>query len=148
MVTTAHWTVIGILLFYTIGKKVHSGATLNIALRVHFFCRESCIRIWNRGTLWSDSNFLVFGPVYRTRSPPPTPRSLASVRFLPLKHAWASKAGGTGDASHAVEKSAGDVSPEMMIFQYLFSWYIWKFCVSQHFQKKVAEIRGETKFWG
>ena len=29
--------------------------------------------------------------------------------------------GGRGDASPAVEKSAGDVPPEMMIFQYLFS---------------------------
>ena len=29
--------------------------------------------------------------------------------------------GGTGDASPAVEKSAGDVPPEIMIFQHLFS---------------------------
>ena len=36
---------------------------------------------------------------------------------------WASKAGGggRGDASPAVEKSAEDVPPEIMIFQYLFS---------------------------
>ena len=31
------------------------------------------------------------------------------------------ESGGGGDASPAVEKSAGDVPPEIMIFQYLFS---------------------------
>ena len=30
------------------------------------------------------------------------------------------ESGGRGDASPAVEKSAGDVPPEIMIFQYLF----------------------------
>ena len=35
--------------------------------------------------------------------------------------AWASKAGGRENASPPVEKSAWDVPPEIMIFQYLFS---------------------------
>ena len=58
------------------------------------------------------------------------------------------ESGGMGDASPAVEKSAGDVPPEIMIFQHLFSSHISKFCIFRHFQNKVAEIRKEIEFWG
>ena len=55
--------------------------------------------------------------------------------------------GGTGDASPAVEKTAGDVPPEIMIVDHLF-WQIYNFYIFHHFQNKVSEIRGEAKFWG
>ena len=45
------------------------------------------------------------------------------------------ESGGWGNASSAVEKSAGDVPPEIMIFQYLFSWHICKFCIFSTFFK-------------
>ena len=41
-----------------------------------------------------------------------------------MMHRWMdveSGGGGRGDASPAVEKSAGDVPPEIVIFQHLFS---------------------------
>ena len=65
--TTAHWTVVSILL-YTIGKKAHSGATFKYCSNRPIFGMESYIRIWNRGSLVERniSNFLVFGPVYYT----------------------------------------------------------------------------------
>ena len=34
------------------------------------------------------------------------------------------------------------------IFTTFFSSHRWKFCIFNHFQNKVAEIRRETKFWG
>ena len=64
LVMTAHWTVVGILL-YTIGKKVHSGATFKYCSKSPIFGMQSYIRIWNRGSLVEQniSKFLVFGPV-------------------------------------------------------------------------------------
>ena len=47
---------------------------------------------------------------------------------------------GTGDASPAVEKSAGDVPPEIMIFQHIFLDTNKQICIFHHFQNKVAEI--------
>ena len=67
---------------------------------------------------------------------------------VPPGHGRRKRGGGRGDASPSVEKSAGDGPPEIMIFRYLFPWHICKFCIFQHFQNKVAEIRGETTFWG
>ena len=50
----------------------------------------------------------------------------AAIQLWSFWEAWTSKVrvwggGGRGHASPAVEKSAGDVPPEMMIFQCLFS---------------------------
>ena len=50
---------------HTIGKKVHSGATLKYCSNSPIFCMESYLWICNRGSLEERniSNFLVFGPV-------------------------------------------------------------------------------------
>ena len=45
-------------------------------------------------------------------------------------------------------KISGGRPPEMMIFQQLFFDTYSFFSIFHHFQNKVAEIRGETKFWG
>ena len=56
--------------------------------------------------------------------------------------------GGTGDASPAVEKSAGDVSPEIMMFQYLFSSHIHNFYIFQHLKIKWPKSEEKLNFGG
>ena len=64
-------------------------------------------------------------------------------------HGRRKRGDGGGDTSLCREL-IGDVPlPEQKIFQDLFSWRVLRFCIFEHFQNnKVAEIRGETKFWG
>ena len=68
------------------------------------------------------------------------------LRFV-LLMCMCAENGGRGDASPAVEKSAGNFPPEIMIFQHFFLTRITFFCIIQHFQNEVAEIRGENEFW-
>ena len=55
--------------------------------------------------------------------------------------------GGRGDASPAVEKSAGDVPPEMMIFQHLFLDTNEKFVFSTIFKIKWPKSEEKLNFW-
>ena len=55
---------------------------------------------------------------------------------------------GRGEVSPAVDKSAGDIPARNYDILVSLPWHIWKFCSLHHFQNKLAEIRGETKFWG
>ena len=78
----------------------------------------------------------------------PEPRSLGAERTRTCRAGdMGVESGGHGGRVPRSRKISGGRPPEIMIFQYLFL-HIWKFCIFHHFQNKVAEIRGETKFWG
>ena len=65
--------------------------------------------------------------------------------IYPLSHGRRKR--GTRRCVPPVEKSAEDVPPEMRIFRN-FSRHVSKFCIFQHFQNKVAEIREQTELLG
>ena len=56
--------------------------------------------------------------------------------------------GGLGGKDPALSKPAGVDNLRILIFQNIFFLNTYNFfCIFQHFQHKVAKIRGETKFW-
>ena len=63
-------------------------------------------------------------------------------------HGRRKRGGGAGDAFPAVEKSAGDVPPRNDDISVSFFSTHMKIRHFPHFENKVTEIRGETKFWG
>ena len=83
----------------------------------------------------------------------------AMVRFLPAQpaathtHQGRRRRGGGGASRESRPRTFENRPPKIWIFQYIFSWNLcWNelnFAFSQlFFQNDVAEIRGETKFWG
>ena len=63
---------------------------------------------------------------------------------------WASKAGGGtgGRVPLPVEKSAGDIPPEIIIFQYLFLKYICSFAFFNIFEIKWPKSEEKLSFGG
>ena len=76
--------------------------------------------------------------------PGPRQRDIPKV-IMDVESAW--KRGG-GDASPAVEKSAGDVPPEIMIFQDLFLHTHENFAFSTIFKIKWPKSEEKLNFWG
>ena len=99
--------------------------TLTSCARVAF--TQSCMVIWADSELTSRSPY----------------RSAVLVWCTGQGQAWTSKAGRRVPRSRKIN---GGCPPKMMIFQYLFSWHIWKVWIFHYFHNKVAEIWGETKF--
>ena len=62
-----------------------------------------------------------------------------------VTHGRRKRGGGGRGIRSPVEKSVGDIPPEIRIFHFLTSI---KSCILQHFPNKVAEIRRETIFLG
>ena len=56
--------------------------------------------------------------------------------------------GGGRGSGPPLLKTAGVDPPEIWTFQYIFFLKSIFFCILQHFQNKVDQIRGETKLWG
>ena len=64
---------------------------------------------------------------------------------IPVSHMGVESGGGDGRTRPPQSKNQRGTSPRNYDISAFFDTF---FCIFHHFPNKVAEIRGETKFWG